>query len=52
MSYKAQLSDQDIVFDVEEHETVLEAALRQGTWITLWMSQWGLWLMQSQDSFG
>ncbi len=30
MSYKAQLSDQDIVFDVEEHETILEAALRQG----------------------
>lgn len=30
MSYKVQLSDQDIVFDVEENETILEAALRQG----------------------
>lgn len=30
MSYKAQLSEQDIFFDVEEDETILEAALRQG----------------------
>tara|TARA_R110002072_G_scaffold106055_1_gene231481 strand:+ start:3822 stop:4832 length:1011 start_codon:yes stop_codon:yes gene_type:complete len=30
MSYKAKISDQDILFDIEEHETILEAALRQG----------------------
>jgi len=30
MSYKVQLSEQDIFFDVEENETILEAALRQG----------------------
>lgn len=30
MSYKVQLLDEDIVFVTEEHETILEAALRQG----------------------
>ena len=30
MSYKAQLIDQDVMFDVDENETILEAALRQG----------------------
>jgi CDP-4-dehydro-6-deoxyglucose reductase len=30
MSYKVQLSEQDITFNVEKHETILEAALRQG----------------------
>ncbi len=30
MSHKAQLTEQDIIFDIEDNETVLEAALRQG----------------------
>ena len=30
MSYKVQLSDQQIVFMIEKHETILEAALRHG----------------------
>jgi len=30
MSYKAQLTEHGVIFDIEENETVLEAALRQG----------------------
>ncbi len=30
MLYKAQLTEQDVIFDIEKNETVLEAALRQG----------------------
>jgi Ferredoxin len=30
MSYKIQLTEQNLSFDIEKEETVLEAALRQG----------------------